>query len=290
MNEAVCTAYAKINLSLDVVSKMENGYHALRMIMEQVTLCDDIRLRPASGTGVRLETNLSYLPRDGRNIAVKAARIFFQETGIRNAALCIKIRKRIPVCAGLGGGSADAAAVLRALNRLYGTGLPAASLRELGERLGSDVPYCVSGGTALAEGRGERLTPLPALPPCHILLCKPGFSISTATLFRRIRLDRIRHRPDTAGLLQALEGGDLAAVARRMYNVFEEVLGGERGEVEALKSALLDHGALGASMSGTGPTVFGIFDDREKAAAAFEALRAVYRECFLTENVPAVQA
>ena len=200
--------------------------------------------------------------------------------------MAIAIEKRIPVCAGMGGGSSDAAAVLRSLERMLGTGQDLAALAGIGERVGSDVPYCVLGGTALAEGRGEVLTPLSALPHCHVVICKPAFSISTPELFRAVDGVRLRCRPDTDGVLAALEAGDLGGVARRMYNVFEDVLPSrQRTEVAAIRSALVQHGALGANMSGTGPAVFGLFDDADRARSAWEELRQTYRDVFLTETV-----
>ncbi len=192
-------------------------------------------------------------------------------------------RKQIPVCAGTGGGSSDAAAVLRGLNQHYQTGLTPLELARLGEAVGSDVPYCVLGGTALAGGRGEVLTPLPDLPDCWLVLCKPAFSISTPELFHAADAVRLRCHPDTTGVLQALEAGDLTGVARRMYNVFEDVLPISRAnEVQSIKSALLSCGALGACMSGTGPTVFGLFAEEEAARKAWQSLRALYQDTFLT--------
>jgi len=187
------------------------------------------------------------------------AAVFRQATGL-GGEVDVSIRKRVPVCAGLAGGSADAAAVLRAMNALTGAGLSLEELARIGARAGSDVPFCVLGGTALAEGRGERLTPLPALPPCHIVICKPPFSVSTPQLFSRVNVRKIVRRPDTAGVIAALNAGDLTGVARRMYNVFEDVLDRRRyGEIASIKAALIDCGALGASMSGSGPSVFGLF-------------------------------
>jgi 4-diphosphocytidyl-2-C-methyl-D-erythritol kinase len=186
----------------------------------------------------------------------------------------------------MGGGSADAAAVLWALNQLSGLGLSVERLAQIGERVGSDVPYCVLGGTALAEGRGERLTPLPPLPDCHIVVCKPPFPISTPELFGCVDCRKLRCRPDTEGLLAALEAGDLPGIARRMYNVFEDVLTDRRGgEIAAIKGELISRGALGAVMSGTGPTVFGIFDREAPARDAYDSLKAQYADTFLTKPV-----
>ncbi|MGN0985584.1 MAG: 4-(cytidine 5'-diphospho)-2-C-methyl-D-erythritol kinase [Candidatus Enterenecus sp.] len=277
-------AYAKLNLTLDILRKREDGYHDLQMVMQSIGLADTLTVTPAQGEGA-MRTNLAYLPADGRNLAQMAAAAFRTATG-RGGQVDIAIEKRIPVCAGLAGGSSDAAAVLRAMNELTGAGLSPAELAEIGQSVGSDVPYCVVGGTALAEGRGERLTPLPPLPHCWVVLCKPAFSVSTPQLFSRVEVRKIVRRPDTAGLLAALEAGNLTGVARRMYNVFEDVLEPRRrAEIDSIKAALIDCGALGASMSGSGPTVFGLFDSADAAQAACRRLEELYKSVFLCETV-----
>lgn len=279
-------AHAKLNLSLDVLSRREDGYHDLCMVMQTVELSDEITLTEEAQAGVRVRTDLRYLPGDDRNLAAVAARKFWEATGCQGKGLSIQIQKFIPVCAGMGGGSADAAAVLRALNDLSGLHLPVERLAQIGEQVGSDVPYCVLGGTALAEGKGERLTPLPALPDCHILICKPSFPISTPELFSCIDCRKIRCRPDTDGIVAALKAGDLAGVARRLYNVFEDVLTDRRGaEIAGIKNEMIAGGALGAAMSGTGPTVFGIFDSESKAQSAYQTLKSQYPDTFLTRPV-----
>ena len=278
-------AHAKLNLTLDVLGEREDGYHDLRMVMQSVSLADELTLT-CGGEGVRVSTNLRYLPRNERNLAAVAARAFWDQTGRPAEGLEIGIVKRIPVCAGLAGGSADAAAVLRALNERAGAPLDRMELARVGEQVGSDVPYCVLGGTALVEGRGECLTPLPSLPDCHIVICKPPFPISTPELFGQIDCKKLRCRPDTTGILAALKAGDLGGVARRLYNVFEDVLTDRRGaEIAEIKQTLISAGALGAAMSGTGPTVFGIFSEEQSAAACCEALRESYAETFLTRPV-----
>lgn len=277
-------AYAKLNLTLDILRKREDGYHDLQMVMQSIDLCDRLTLSPARGEG-EMRTNLAYLPADGRNLAQMAAEAFRRATG-KGGAVDIAIEKNIPVCAGMGGGSSDAAAVLRAMNELTGAGLSLMELAGIGQNVGSDVPYCVLGGTALAEGRGEILTPLPALPRCHVVVCKPAFPISTPQLFARVNVRRITCRPDTPGLIAALEAGDLLGVARRMYNVFEDVLEPRRrGEIDAIKSVLIDSGALGASMSGSGPTVFGLFDCEDTAREAFGRLSGLYKAVYLCQTV-----
>lgn len=278
-------AYAKLNISLDVLSKMDNGYHDLKMVFQSVSLCDDIQIQCTKGSGIEITTNLKFLPRDGRNIAAKAATCFFEYTGINGYHVTIDIYKRIPVCAGLGGGSSDGAAVLRGLNRLFETKLDQKTLEKLGESLGSDVPYCVAGGTVLAQGRGEILKEIDPMPRCHVVICKPSFSISTPELFGKIECEKIKCHPDTEGIVLSLSQNDLTGVARRMYNVFESVLPAGAGAVAELKSTLLDYKALGAVMTGTGSAVFGLFDDEKKAIAAFEALNQTYCDCFLTETI-----
>lgn len=278
-------AYAKLNLTLDVLGRREDGYHDLCMVMQSVDLCDRLELTPRPDGRITAHTNLSFLPNDDRNLAAMAARQFFAHCG-QAGGLDVEIEKRIPVCAGLAGGSSDAAAVLRGLNELTGVGLTREELAGIGAQVGSDVPYCVMGGTALAEGRGERLTPLPALPACHVVLCKPAFAISTPELFGHIDGCRIAHRPDTEGVLLALEQGDLAQVARRMYNVFEAVLPERQARVVTeIRTALIEEGALGACMSGTGPTVFGLFEEQEAARSAWNRLKESHRDTFLCRTV-----
>ncbi len=279
-------APAKLNLTLDVLRRREDGYHDLRMVMQSVELCDTITLAPGGGEGVRVRSNLGFLPGDRRNLAAAAALTFCEETGLECPPLDITLSKVIPVCAGLGGGSSDAAAVLHAMNHICGTKLSVEELACIGQKVGSDVPYCVLGGTALAEGRGEILTPLPPLPKCWVALCKPDFSVSTPALFNQIDSVRLRRRPDTEGVLNALREGDLPGVARRLYNVFEDALP-ERSaaKVEQVKHILIEQGALGAVMSGTGSAVFGLFQQEEAAKAACEELRGLYPETFLTKTV-----
>ena len=281
MNAVRERAFAKLNLSLDVLGKRPDGYHDLRMVMQSVELCDAVTVEPRPAGGFNCESNFGFLPTDGDNLAVKAAKVFFTAAGMPEAGAAIRLDKRIPVGAGMAGGSSDAAAVLRALNRLYGNPFTLEELERLGEQVGSDVPYCVRGGTRLAEGRGELLTELPPLPDCAFAICKPDFSIRTPELFTRIDARTRSARPDTEGLRAALAAGDLRGVARRVFNVFEDVLSPSQSrEISAIKTALLDRGALGAAMTGTGSAVFGIFSDMEAARAAENALRREGFECF----------
>ena len=286
MKEVCISAYAKINLTLDVLGKRSDGYHELSMVMQSVSLADSVILRETGEKEFSLTTNLGFLPGTDKNIAAVAARVFAAHTGVSLAGLEIHLEKRIPVCAGTAGGSSDGAAVLRGLNDWFSTGLSREELARMGEEVGSDVPYCVLGGTALAQGRGERLTRLPALPECFIVLCKPGFPVSTPELFHRIDEVKLHFHPDTAGMLQALEQRDLTGVSRRLFNVFEEVLPAPRQAViQEIKNTLLSQGALGACMSGTGPTVFGIFDQEAPARAVCDKLKASYQETFFTHSV-----
>lgn len=283
--EKAVKAYAKLNITLDIAGKHSNGYHEMKMVMESVALCDNITIKLEKGKGIRVKTNLSYLPNNENNIAAKAAKLFFDEQSIKGLGANISIKKWIPVCAGMAGGSSDAAAVLRGLNEMLETRLAASDLEKMAEKLGSDVPYCIAGGTVLAQGRGEKLTVLEPMPECHIVICKPPFSVSTPEFFSLIDGVNIRHRPDTDGVIEALKNRDLTGIARRMYNVFEDVPHRGRQEIMGIKASLLDNGAIGAAMSGTGPTVFGLFKDREKAKRAFGVLKKNYRDVFLTENI-----
>ena len=279
-------AFAKLNLTLDILGKREDGYHDLRMVMQSITLADTLTLEENQGEGLRVSANLRFLPTGEKNLAAAAALRFWEALGRELEDLDIRIEKRIPVCAGMAGGSSDAAAVLRALNQRAGEPFSPKELARLGERVGSDVPYCVLGGTALAEGRGEVLTPLPPLPRCWVVACKPDFPISTPELFAQADRVKLRRRPDTAGLVAALEAGDLGGVARRMYNVFEDVLPARLyTRVAEIKNILIQCGALGANMSGSGPTAFGLFDRLEAAQEARACLAQRYRDTFLCETV-----
>ncbi len=278
-------AYAKINLSIDIVSRMDDGYHNMRMIMQSVALHDAIAVAVKKGDGISVRTDLRYLPCDDRNIAARAASVYYAHTGITGYHTSINIEKQIPVCAGLGGGSTDGAAVLRALNELHATGLRLETLQKLAEEIGSDVPFCVAGGTALAEGRGEVLTDLPPLCDCHIVICKPAFAISTPELFSKINVDKIRLRPNTDSIIEALGDRNVGKIARRMYNVFEDVLPKGTSAIDEIKQCLLDNASLGAVMTGTGSAVFGLFDDEDAARAAYDELNQTYKECYLTEPV-----
>lgn len=285
MGDINVKAYAKLNLCLDVGGKLENGYHEIATVMQSIDLYDDIEICFNQGTEISAQSNLCYLPKGDKNIAVKAVRLFFEASGISPCGCEIRIHKRIPVCAGMAGGSTDGAAVLRALNTEFSAGMTQKELEKLSEKLGSDVPYCVSGGTKLCTGRGEIMEDLKPLPRCWAVVCKPPFPISTAELFNVADSVPIKHRPDLDGILKAIEQGCLKSVAHRMYNVFEDMLPPRCSEIGVIKSKLLDLGALGASMTGTGSAVFGLFDDTSAAEKAFISLKKQYQECFLTKTL-----
>ena len=279
MDRILEKAYAKLNISLDVNEKRPDGYHNMTMVMQSISLCDELLLEK-TGTGkIQIKSNLSFIPSDERNLAVRAALRYLEAVGESGQGLRMELKKHIPVGAGMAGGSSDAAAVLRALNRLYGGALSPEALETLSASVGSDVPFCVRGGTALATGRGERLESLPPMPDCAFLVCKPDFSISTPELFRKLDQGSLRCHPDTAGILEALRLGDLGRICRRMYNVFEDVDDRRLRTVQEIKGRLLDVGALGAIMTGTGSAVFGVFAPGAVPAGAADALRRDYGFC-----------
>ena len=277
-------AYAKLNLTLDILGKRDDGYHEMQMVMQTVSLHDDVTVTLTDGKGITCRVDGAALPCDERNLAVKAARAFCEAMDY-GGGIDIALIKRIPSEAGMAGGSADAAAVLRALRELVSPTLTDERLEQISASVGSDVPFCIRGGTQLAEGRGERLTPVTPMPRMPVVICKPDFPISTPELFHRVDARTSRCRPDTEGICAALADGDMGKLARRMYNVFEDVLTHREGEIAAIKSRLLDGGALGAVMSGTGSAVFGIFADADSAAYAKRRLARDYAECFLTETI-----
>ena len=273
MNEIREKAYAKLNISLDVMARRPDGYHDMLMVMQTVSLWDEIRITLNNEGRFSASSNLHFIPGDERNLAVKAAMRYLAAAGEESKGAHISMQKRIPVGAGMAGGSADAAAVLRALERHFEGRLGTEKLMEIAAEVGSDVPFCVMGGTALAEGRGEILSPLPPMPDCFFVICKPEFSISTPELFKKLDSSHSRRHPDTAGILQALEKGDLQQICRRMYNVFEDVDDRRMRIVSQIKGELLDNGALSAMMTGTGSAVFGVYDDENCAATAARTLK-----------------
>lgn len=271
-NTVTLKALAKINLGLDVLGKRDNGYHDVRMVMQTVYLYDNVTITRTKEAGIQVETNLSYLPVDENNIAYKAAKIIIDEFGIQEG-VHIKLDKHIPVAAGMAGGSSNAAAVLVGMNRLFGLGLSQKELMERGVSLGADVPYCVMRGTALAEGIGEILSPLPPLPKCYILIAKPSISVSTKVVYETLDAKEIVEHPDIDGVLEGLERQDIKKVAASMGNVLESVTTLKYPIIEKIKAAMKEAGALNAMMSGSGPTVFGIFEDRKVAKEAQQKLK-----------------
>ena len=269
-------AYAKLNISLDVSKPREDGYHDMVMVMQTVTLCDDITIRLLESGPVTAGSNLRYSPGDDRNLAVKAAKLYLKKTGREQLGAKIHIQKRIPVGAGMAGGSSDAAAVLRGLNTAFGNELSRNDLMILAGETGSDVAFCLLGGTALAEGRGEILTPLRPFPDCFFVICKPEYSVSTPELFQALDKMKIRVHPDTQGLLEAVKTADLKQICRRMYNVFEDVPDRRMKTIAEIKRKLMNAGAQGAVMTGTGSAVFGVFRDENKAEKAAEGLGKEY--------------
>ncbi len=283
-------ANAKINLTLDVLRKRPDGYHDMYMIMQSVDLCDDVRVSIRDGSGITAVTNRSYLPNGEDNLAYKAAREFMAVSGMSDFRVAIDIRKRIPASAGLSGGSADAAAVLKALNSMLNRPVPYSKLLKAAESVGLDAVFCFEGGTKLATGRGEVLSDLSPLPECQIVIIKPDFSASTPRIFEQIDSVPIKQHPDSAGMIAALERGSLTDVARRCFNVFENALPPRKREkIFDIKNALLSYGALGVSMSGTGSAVYGIFDKSDKAAEAYRKLGKKYEDCFLTKPTNATR-
>ncbi|NCC42277.1 MAG: 4-(cytidine 5'-diphospho)-2-C-methyl-D-erythritol kinase [Clostridia bacterium] len=276
-------AYAKINLGLDVIRKREDGYHEVQMIMQTIQMYDQLELEVTAAPGIQLTTNLSYIPVNENNLVHKAAKLLMDKYQITQGVK-IDLNKFIPVAAGMAGGSSDAAATLVGVNKLFHLGLSMKELMEIGVNIGADVPYCVMRGTALSEGIGEKLTALPLMPECYILIGKPGVSVSTKYVYTHLNLNAQTHHPDIAGMIQALEQGNLYGITKRMENVLESVTIPAYPIIEEIKDHMKEHGALNAMMSGSGPTVFGIFDDKTKAEAACKALRdsMLTRQTFLT--------
>ena len=271
-NEVTLKALAKINLGLDVLGRRENGYHDVRMVMQTIYLYDNVTIQKTEEPGITVKTNLFYLPVDENNIAYKAAKMLMDEFQLQEGVE-ITLQKHIPVAAGLAGGSSNAAAVLVGMNRLFRLGLTQKELMERGVTLGADVPYCVMRGTVLAEGIGEILSPLPPLPRCYVLIAKPNISVSTKMVYEKLDSCEITEHPDIDGIIEGLEKQDIRKVASSMGNVLERVTVEEYPIIDEIKQAMKNAGALNAMMSGSGPTVFGIFEDRRTATEAQQAIR-----------------
>ena len=271
MKELKLKAMAKINLGLDVLRKREDGYHDLRMIMQTIYLYDRIELTETAEPGIQVQTNLSFLPVNEDNLVYKAAKLLMDEFEIRQGVKIV-LYKYIPVAAGLAGGSSDAAAVLVGLNRMFQLDLTQEELMARGVKIGADVPYCIMRGTALAEGIGEKLTRLPDAPDCHVLIAKPPVHVSTQFVYGNLRAAELTYHPDIDGQVQAIHDGDFYGMAKHMGNVLETVTIPAHPVIQEIKDVMMREGAVNAMMSGSGPTVFGLFDDPEKAQAAYELL------------------
>lgn len=267
-------AYGKVNLGLDVVRKREDGYHEVRMIMQTVGVYDKIDLRRSQEPGIRVETNLYYLPNNENNLAYKAARLLMEEFGVKEG-VDIQIRKFIPVAAGMAGGSTDAAAVLFGVNKMFTLGLSMEELMERGVKLGADVPYCVMRGTALSEGIGEILTPLPPMPQCKILIAKPSLSVSTKFVYENLKLNTLKpeDHPNIDRIADAIRRQDLYGVAENLGNLLETVTIPAHPVIRDIKEKMMEFGAVNALMSGSGPTVFGLFTSPAAAEYAYEEMR-----------------
>lgn len=278
-------AFAKLNLTLDVLDKRPDGYHDIKSIMQTVSIRDDIEIDVGTGKPWRIICETEGVPTDERNLVWKAAEVFFDATGKDPNGLEIRITKRIPMEAGLGGGSADAAAVLRALNRHYGAPLSILALAELGAQVGSDVPFCTICGTAMVEGRGERLRKLPDMPECFIVVCKPEFSSSTPELYRKLDETAIPKRPDHKAMESALLAGDIGKVAENLYNVFDPVVTADHLELNYIKSIFNSYGAVGFQMTGSGSACYCILPSFEFAAVVCNMLRDNYSQVYICKPV-----
>ena len=283
MDKLELKALGKINLGLDVLGRRENGYHDVRMVMQTLYLYDNVTLQKKSAPGIEIDSNLFYLPNDEDNIAWKAAKLLIDEFDIKDG-IRIHLDKHIPVAAGMAGGSSNAAAVLYGMNQMFRLGLSQKELMERGVKLGADVPYCIMRGTALAEGIGEQLTALPPMVKCPILIAKPQISVSTKFVYENLKLDENTVHPDIDRLVEDIRRKDLAAITSDMGNVLETVTIPNYPVIAEIKEHMMEHGAAGAMMSGSGPTVFGLFDDKEKAVAAYEAMQAsgLAKQVYLT--------
>ncbi|MGN1266954.1 MAG: 4-(cytidine 5'-diphospho)-2-C-methyl-D-erythritol kinase [Dorea sp.] len=272
MEKLLLKSLGKINLGLDVLGRRANGYHDVRMVMQTVYLYDQITIEKTEKPGIELETNLFFLPVNEDNLAYKAAKLLMDEFHIEEG-VHTTLKKHIPVAAGMAGGSSNAAAVLYGINRMFELGLSMEELMERGVTLGADVPYCIMRGTVLAEGIGEILTPLPTMPKCYVLIAKPPISVSTKLVYEKLDSHEIENHPDIDGIIEGLEKQDVKMVASRMGNVLEKVTIEEYPVIEEIKEVMKSEGALNAMMSGSGPTVFGLFEDKETARAAAEKIK-----------------
>ncbi len=280
-------SYAKINLTLDITGVLPNGYHSICSVMHSVNLYDVVTVTMTKTGGIEIKTNVSFIPTDRKNHAYRAAELFFEETGIKNEGILIEIEKNIPVCAGLAGGSSNAAAVLKILNQCFETKLSVEQLCKIGYRIGADVPYCIHGGTMLAEGIGESLTPLPSLPKIPIVLAKPKFGVSTPQAF--CQWDKIKNpvHPDTKKMIDAITQKDISLIAKCLSNTleapaFEIIKKTRKNPIPEIKQKMTQCGAIGTLMSGSGPTVYGLFPSMKHAENASEQLKTMAVDVFVT--------
>ena len=282
-NDISLKALAKINLGLDVVRRREDGYHEVRMIMQTIYLYDRLDIKRTQEPGIQIQTNLSFLPVNENNLIYKAAKLLMDEFSITDG-ISVKLDKRIPVAAGMAGGSTDAAAMLFGMNRLFSLGLTKRQLMERGVQIGADVPYCIMRGTALAEGIGEALSPLPPMVKCPVLIAKPSISVSTKFVYQNLKLDDTTIHPDIDRLIDDIKAKNLHDIAAHMGNVLETVTIPNYPVIDEIKKHMLSNGAVGAMMSGSGPTVFGLFDDEDTAKKAYKAMRSSHlaRQVYLT--------
>lgn len=286
MRQIVLKAYAKINLGLDVLGRRPNGYHDVRMIMQSIGLYDRLTLKKMREDEISLSSNMATLPNNEHNLVYKAIRLMKEEYQITTGVKA-ELEKRIPVAAGMAGGSTDAAAALIGMNRLFDLHLSRERLMELGAKLGADVPYCVMGGTALAEGVGEILTPLKSMPKCYILIAKPGISVSTRFVYENLEIDKLSYHPDIDGMMESIEADDLTGITDRLSNVLETVTEKKYPIITKIKNAMLESGAMNSLMSGSGPTVFGIYADKESAQNGLSKVREIemVRNSFVVEPI-----
>lgn len=282
-NDISLKALAKINLGMDVVRRREDGYHEVRMIMQTIQLYDRLDIKRTQEPGIQIQTNLSFLPVNENNLIYKAAKLLMDEFSITDG-VSVKLDKRIPVAAGMAGGSTDAAAMLIGVNRLFSLGLTKRQLMERGVQIGADVPYCIMRGTALAEGIGEALSPLPPMVKCPVLIAKPSISVSTKFVYQNLKLDDTTIHPDIDRLIDDIKAKNLHDIAAHMGNVLETVTIPNYPVIDEIKKHMLSNGALGAMMSGSGPTVFGLFDNEDTAKKAYKAMRSSHlaRQVYLT--------
>lgn len=268
MNSLTDKSYAKINIGLDVIGRRDDGYHNLRMIMQSIDLYDIVTVEKANTSGIYIKTNLPYLPTDKRNIVYKAADAFLQKFRIQDG-LKVTLTKNIPIAAGLAGGSSNCAVTLKLLNELFNTGLSKTDLMDIGLTLGADVPFCFLLGTALSEGIGEILTPLKPMPDCHILIVKPNISVSTKYVYNNLRLSKASPHPDIDSMIGAIEAGDLKELTIHMDNILQTVTIPMHPIIEDIKKQMKTTGAMTALMSGSGPSVFAVYNDKDTALKAY---------------------